>query len=223
MSSLIKYVALTLFLSLLPALMQAQGEKDTVSDPTGYLSMGARNSVGIFESNGEKFFGTGAGGQFALQIAKDFNSHYFADWIVSNIDNLAQRFDFHSGFSMMPQVFSFPAGKKRVSLFPLAGICIDYTKFSITTGNNYKHGPAWLERYSFAVQAGCGATMSVSKRLDFSLETHYMLHIGTDIEIDKEGKNVLLTKLTGTNLEGHLFFAVSMDYKLFRLWRKKSS
>lgn len=223
MSKLIKYVAPALFLLLLPVLMQAQGKKDTIDDPTGFLSMGARNSIGIFESNGQKFFGTGAGGQFALQIAKDFNSHWFADWIVSNIDNVAQRFDFHSGFSMMPQVFSIPAGKKHLGVFPLAGICIDYTKFSITTGNNYKHGPAWLERYSFAVQAGCGVTLPVSKRLDFSFESHYMLHIGTDVEIEMEGKNVELTKLTGTNLEGHLFFAVSMDFKLFRLWKKRSS
>jgi hypothetical protein len=223
MNSLIKYIAIIFSLMSLPMVMQAQVKKDTISDPTGYLSMGARNSIGVFESNGRKFFGTGAGGQFALQIAPDFNSHWFADWIVSNIDNLAQRFDFHSGFSMMPQVVSFPAGKKRVSLFPLAGICIDYTKFSITTGNNYKHGPSWLERYSFAVQAGGGVTLPVSKRLDFSLETHYMLHIGTDVEIDLDGKNVELTKLSGTNLEGHLFLAISMDFKLFRLWKPKTS
>jgi hypothetical protein len=204
-------------------LLTAQTNKDSVPDQTGYLSMGARNSVGIFTSNGKYFVGTGAGGQFALRIAKNFNSHWFADWIVSNIENKAQRYDFHSGFSMMPEVFSPRVGKTHIALFPLGGICIDYTKFSITTGNNYTNGPTFLERYSFAVQAGLGLTVPVSKRLDFSFETHYMFHIGTDVEINIDGDNVELIKKTGTNMEGHLFFAISMDYKLFRLWRKKSS
>jgi hypothetical protein len=223
MRTFLKIMALVLIFSLPPALLQAQAKKDTISDPTGYLSLGARNSIGMFRSNGRSFTGTGAGGQFGIRIAKDFNSHYFADWIVSNIDNLAQRFDFHSGFSMMPEIVSLPLSTSRLSLFPLAGICIDYTKFSVTSGNNIAPGKkSFEERYSFAVQAGCGATLPVSRRLDFTVDVHYMLHIGTDVEIDiREGKDVLISKINGTNLEGHLFFAFSMDFKLFRLWRKK--
>ncbi len=202
---------------------QPQPEKEMKADPTGFLSMGARNCISMFTTNGKQFVGTGMGGQFALRIAKDFNSHWFADWITSNISNLAQRNDFHSGFSMMPEVFSKPIGTSRISLFPLAGFCIDYTKFTITSGKNIATGPNYVERYSFAAQAGCGATIPVSDQLDFSLEAHYMLHVGTDVDIKMEDNRVQLIKQSGNNLEGHFILALSMDFKLFRLWQKKSS
>jgi hypothetical protein len=206
--------------------MQAQESKknDTLSDPTGYLSIGARNCFSSFFSQGKGFVGTGAGGQFALRIAKDFNSHYFADWIVSNVSNLAQRYDFHSGFSMMPQLFSPRVGKKHLSVFPLAGICIDYTKFSVTTGIDSVSLPRYVERYSFAVQAGFGVTLPVSNKLDVSLEAHYMLHIGTCVGILINGNNVRLLEMQPAGnlcLEGHYVLAFSMDYKLFKLWKKR--
>jgi hypothetical protein len=205
--------------------LQAQSKKDSVPDQTGFLSMGARNCVSAFISQGKMYVGTGAGGQFALRIAKNFNSHWFADWIVSNIANKAQRYDFHSGFSMMPEVYSPRVGKTHIALFPLAGICIDYTKLSATTGH-VATGPSFLERYSFAIQAGIGATVPVSKRLDFSLEVHYMLHIGTCVGIDINGNDVYIHQMRPSEnvcLEGHYVIAISVDYKMFRLWRKKAS
>lgn len=214
---------IALLFSLTPLLSQAQEELHLKSDPTGFLSMGARSCNSIFTTNGKRFVGTGMGGQFALQIAKDFNSHWFADWITSNINNLAERNDFHSGFSMMPQIASVPVGTNRVALYPLAGFCIDYTKFTITSGKNITSGPNYAERYSFAAQAGCGATIPVSDQLDFSLEAHYMLHVGTDVDIELNDNQVQLIKKSGNNLEGHFVLAISMDFKLFRLWRKKVS
>src|ERR1035437_2930995 len=217
-----KLAIIVVFFSILPSL-QAEVKKDTIADPTGYLSMGARNCISVFTTNGKSFIGTGAGGQFALQIAKDFNSHWFADWITSNIDNLAQRNDFHSGFSMMPQIFSIPVGSKHISLFSIAGFCIDYTKFTITNGKKITSGSNYAERSGFAAQAGCGATIPVSYQLNFSLEAHYMLHVGTDVDINMNGNDVQLIKQSGNNLEGHFILALSMDFKLFKLWRKKSS
>lgn len=217
----LKLLIIVVVSSFVPALVLAQAETDSITDNTGYLSIGARGCTSIFFTNGKRFAGTGAGGQFAIQIAKHFNSHYFADWIVSNIDNNAQRVDFHSGFSMMPEVIAPKIKNTPISLFPLAGICIDYTKFTVTTGK-ITSGPTYLERYSFAVQAGAGLTIPVSKRLDFSLEGHYMVHIGTDIDIKMEDDNISLIKQKGTNLEGHFVVAVSVDYKLFRLWKGNS-
>jgi hypothetical protein len=217
-----KPIILLIFFFIHP-LLQAQEKQDSISDPSGFFSLGSRNCISIFTTNGKSFVGTGAGGEFGIWIARDFNSHYFADWIASNIDNIAQRIDFHSGFSMMPQVFAPKAGTTGISAFPLVGICIDYTKFSITSGNNYLNGPKWLERYSFAVQAGAGATLPVSEKLDMTIDGHYMVHIGTDVEIERNGNDVLLVKKGGTNLEGHLLFAFSINYKLFRLWARKSS
>ena len=223
MKSYFKDIAIVLVFSFSYIFSQAQEKKDASSDPTGFLSMGARSCISIFTTNGKEFVGTGVGGQFALQIAKNFNSHWFADWITSNINNRAQRVDFHSGFSMMPQIFSKPIGTTSISLFPLAGFCIDYTKFTITTGKNTSSGPNHIDRYSFAAQAGCGATIPVSERLNVSLETHYMLHIGTDVDIAMSGDDVRLVKQKGSNLEGHFILALSIDYKLFKLWQKKSS
>ncbi len=218
-----KSLVIVLIFYLIHSLSSAQEIKAPSADPTGYLSMGARNCASIFTTNGKSFVGTGMGGQFALHIAKDFNSHWFADWITSNINNLAQRNDFHSGFSMMPEVLSIPAGARRIALYPLAGFCIDYTKFTITSGKKSAPGPNYIERYSFAAQAGCGATIPISDQLDFSLEAHYMLHVGTDVDIALNDNEVTLIKQSGNNLEGHFILAISMDFKLFKLWQKKSS
>ena len=223
MKSYVKNIAVVMVFSLMHSLLQAQAGKDTIPDQTGFLSMGVRSCISIFTTNKKTFVGTGAGGQFALRIAKHFNSHWFADGIVSNISNLAQRIDFHSGFSMMPEVFSPRIGATHIALFPLAGICIDYTRFTITTGENIPGGPTSVDRFSFAVQAGCGATIPVSKRLDISLEAHYMVHIGNDVDININGDQVHLIKKNGVNLEGHFLLALSIDYKLFRLWGRKSS
>jgi len=223
MKSYLRNIAIVLFFSSIAHLSAAQENQDTKADPSGYLSMGVRNCASIFTTNGKSFVGTGMGGQFGLHIAKNFNSHWFADWITSNIDNLAQRNDFHSGFSMMPEVMSIPIGVKRISLFPLAGFCIDYTKFTITSGKKISSGPNYVERYSFAAQAGCGATLPVSERLDFSLEAHYMLHVGTDVDIAMNENEVRLIKQGGNNLKGHFVLARSIDFKLFKLWEKKSS
>ncbi len=223
MKPYLRNIAIVFVFTLAHLLSQAQEGQNTKGDAAGYLSMGARTCNSIFTTNGKRFVGTGMGGQFALRIAKDFNSHWFADWITSNINNLAERNDFHSGFSMMPEVISIPLGVKRVSLFPLAGFCIDYTKFTVTTGKKASSSPNYAERYSFAAQAGCGATIPVSDRLDFSLEAHYMLHVGTDVDIELNDNEVRLIKQRGNNLEGHFVLALSMDFKLFKLWQKKAS
>jgi len=221
MRSYLRNITITLIFSLLPFLLKAQAKKDSLPDPTDYLSIGARNCFSSFFSGKRAFVGTGAGGQFGYRIAKNFNSHYFADWIVSNVANLAQRFDFHSGFSMMPEIISARAGKNHISLFPLAGICIDYTKLSVTTGKTEAQSPRFVERYSFACQIGFGATIPVSSRLDISLEAHYMLHIGTCVGINLLDNNVvqLIQMQPGGNvcLEGHYVLALSMDFKLFKL------
>ena len=221
MKQYLRIIAFVLIFFFVPFLLKAQVKKDSITDPTDYLSIGARNCFSSFFSGKRAFVGTGAGGQFGYRIAKNFNSHYFADWIVSNIANLAQRFDFHSGFSMMPEVLSPQIGKNHISLFPLAGICIDYTKLSVTTGKVESQSPSFVERYSFACQIGLGATLPVSKRLDISLEAHYMLHIGTCVGINLLGDNeVQLIKMQPNGnvcLEGHYVLALSMDFKLFKL------
>lgn len=222
MKSLKKYFAVLFLLLAIHIPLNAQKFRETQEDPTGFISMGARNCISIFTTNGKSFVGTGAGGQFALQIDENFNSHWFADWITSNIDNLAQRNDFHSGFSMMPTVFSPRMGKNHIAFYPLGGFCIDYTKFIVTTGK-IAVGPRSVDRYSFAAQAGCGATIPISERLNFSLETHYMLHVGNDVDMKWSGEDVQLIKTNGANIEGHFVLAISMDYKICRLWRKKSA
>ena len=221
MRKYIRNITIVLIFTLPQTLLLAQEKSNSTLDPVDYLSIGARNCFSSFFSGKRAFVGTGAGGQFGYRIAKNFNSHYFADWIVSNVANLAQRFDFHSGFSMMPEVISAPAGKNHISLFPLAGICIDYTKLSVTTGKTKAQSPRFVERYSFACQIGFGATLPVSNRLDISLEAHYMLHIGTCVGINLLDNNEvqLLQMQPGGNvcLEGHYVLALSMDFKLFKL------
>lgn len=198
-------------------------QENKTDSKVGFLSLGVRNSIGFFFTEGKIFTGTSVGGQFGLRITENLNSHWFGDYIITNFSNLAQRADVHGGFSMMPNVFARSGNHSRISAFPLAGFCIDYTKISVTNGKNVSSGPSFAERYSFATQFGLGVHTPISERLDFSLETHYMLHIGTDIDLKLNNDEVEIIKNKGTNLEGHLLFAASIEYKLFRLWERRCS
>lgn len=188
------------------------------ADPSGYLSLGVRNSLGFFVSDGVTFPGTSVGGVLGMQITKNIASHWFGDYITTGFNDLARRTDVHGGFSLMPSFGKGAGSGKKIFAFPLAGFCIDYTKISVTNGHTSPEGERFAERYSFATQLGLGAGLKLSERVIWTIESHYMLHIGTDLDVLVTGDDVEIKRSSGANLEGHFLFAMSIEYRMFRLW-----
>jgi hypothetical protein len=75
------------------------------------------------------------------------------------------------------------------------------------------------ERFSSAVQAGAGVHFNLSLRLDLSFVTQYMLHLGNEIHTEvHEGQLEFHEEEEGSSFEGHLFFHLSINYKIADLW-----
>jgi hypothetical protein len=47
-----------------------------------------------------------------------------------------------------------------------------------------------------------------------------MIHLTKEIDAEIDGKNIALVDGHDPSLEGHLLTTVSLNYKLFRIWKK---
>lgn len=198
--------------------VHAQKTNGVYDNKSGYLSLGVRNTLGLFITEGKTYFGKSAGGNFGLRFGDTYHSRWFGDYITTNFNDLASRNDVHGGFSFMPEFAMNKSAENPVMFYPLAGFCIDYTKISVNPAKAVATGASSDERYSFATQFGLGFRIPLSARLDFAFDAHYMLHIGTDIDVHIHGNEVELIHHKGSNLEGHLLFAATLEYKMFKLW-----
>lgn len=196
----------------------AQEEKRELVNSVGGLSMGTRNTFSLFSTESRTFVGMSVGGQLRLRIHKLVNSDWFGDYVTTNVDDLATRTDFHGGVSIMPYTFGTPSLYKP-TFYPLAGFCIDYTRLNVTSGITELDDPRMLERYSFAIQLGVGMQIPLSQRFDFTTTIHYMLHTGSDVHMHLNGDNVSLAMHRGFQLEGHFLTSLSLNYKLFNIWK----
>jgi hypothetical protein len=80
-----------------------------------------------------------------------------------------------------------------------------------------------LQKISSAVQAGLGMHYNITDRMDVSLTTQYMMHLGYDINttiIETDGKkDILIEKDKIKGIEGHLLINVSLNVRLCDLWK----
>jgi hypothetical protein len=60
--------------------------------------------------------------------------------------------------------------------------------------------------------------INLSERLDLSVVSQYMIHLGTDIHADRHDTEVHFHQEKGASLEGHLLFHVGINYKIADLW-----
>jgi hypothetical protein len=179
----------------------------------GLFSLGVRSTLSGFIGSNVLSSGTGfgLGGQFRIQPAKMVNTDWFFDYITENAGDLANRTDYHIGWSVLYYPILKPAAFARPYI--LAGHCFDYTKLEENANRtNY------LERWSSAVQGGIGVHLNLSERLDLSLLGQYMIHLGTDIHEEYENGQVIFHEEKGGTLEGHLLFNASINYKIADLW-----
>lgn len=184
---------------------------------SGMFSLGARTTTSLFNDGGTDSFGLGLGGQFRLQLAERINTDWFFDYLRSDIGTVGNRTDYHIGWS----VLFYPYLKKENDIvkstlfkpFILAGHCFDYTHLQENQNpSNFR------ERWSSAVQAGIGTHINLNKKLDLTIMTQYMMHLGNHIHAHTSGNTLHLSEEQGASLEGHLLVTLGLNYKIGKLW-----
>jgi hypothetical protein len=189
-------------------------EKGNNTFSGGVISLGARTTGSLFNDEGSGN-GTGLGGQFRVQFSDEVNSDWFADYITSPLGNFANRTDYHIGWSVMFYPLKHNAEKPAfLKPYMVIGHCFDYTRV-VDNRDSKNYG----ERWSSAVQGGLGTHFNLTPRMDISLTSQYMIHLGNDILAEgREDGSVVIKDEKGSSLEGHLLMTVSMNYKIADLW-----
>lgn len=177
----------------------------------GIASVGVRTTLSTFNHGVFGNSGMGLGGQFRLQFADRVNSDWFFDYITGGIEDFAHRTDYHIGWSVMyyPMKNLMP----KVRPYVLGGHCFDYTRLV----DNF-NSANFVERWSSAVQGGLGVHFNLTQRLDISVVSQYMIHLGSDVHADLHNGEVEFHQEKGASLEGHLLFHVGINYKIADLW-----
>lgn len=178
----------------------------------GWFSLGGRSTVSAFDHDG---WGLGTGGQFRILLSNRVNTDWFADYISINVQDKIRSEYYHIGWSVLFYPFSSLQYPKVIQPYILAGHCFDYNKKTILSSG------ASLDRWGSAVQAGLGTHFNLTKRFDVSLTCQYMIHLTGELESDIHGNNISIVKENKSTFEGHLLTTVSVNYKLFHLWRRR--
>ena len=177
----------------------------------GLFSLGVRSTTSLFSDKGAAFSGIGWGGQFRIQLAKRLNTEWFLDYMRSNIQHLANRTDYHIGWSVMYYFTDKVA--PPVKPYIVAGHCFDRTQIIDNTNSSNR-----ILKNSSAIQAGAGVHFNLSERLDITFLAQYMLHLGKDVHAHIENNQVVLERHQGTGIEGHMLLTLGMNYKIADLW-----
>lgn len=190
-----------------------ENSKDTLPrmNNAGWFSLGGRSTISAFSNEG---FGLGTGGQFRVQLNNKVNTDWFADYIIMNDDKVRSEY-IHIGWSVLFYPFEkFQYPHRKMQPFILAGHCFDYNQKTILAN------PAVTKnRWGSAVQAGIGTHFNLSNRFDITLMSQYMIHLTKELEVVEEGGNYSIEKRSPNILQGHLLTTVSVNYKLFKLWK----
>ena len=209
---IIKLTFLICFLTSVNSYAQPESESTTSSN-AGWFTLGGRSTVSLFDLDGT---GLGTGGQFRIQLSNRVNTDWFADYITINMKEGVRSTYYHIGWSVLYYPFEELRYPKLVQPYILAGHCFDYNeKTAINTPSISK------SRWGSAIQAGIGAHFNLSKRFDLSLTAQYMIHLTKELEVEQhENGDIHIQDHSHNSLEGHLLATVSLNYKLFRLWKK---
>lgn len=179
----------------------------------GEFALGLRSTTSFFDNTNNGKPGIGTGGNFRIRLADRVNTDWFADYIMSTTDVL-KRNDFHIGWSVMYYPFSYE--NKGFKPYVLAGHCFDYTQLVDLTNFTYK-----ADRWSSAIQGGIGTHYYFTERFDMTLQTQYMMHLGTHLHSEVHDGALDFHTEKGALSEGHLLVTVGFNYTLGKLWGRK--
>ena len=183
----------------------------------GDFDLGMRTSVSFFNDAG--YLGQGVGGQFRLRILERLNTEWYADILTTNIGDVGTRKDMHVGWSVMFYMLNTERVKGKFTPYIIAGHCFDGSQIYENRNrlNTQKNS-------SSAVQMGLGTSYNITDNFDLTLTCQYMNHLGghmkSEIYADSEGgKRLNIEKSSKTDFEGHLLVNLSLNVKLFDLWK----
>lgn len=197
-------------------------EKDPES---GKIQVGVRTVVSAFSDS--KYSGFGLGGQFRIKFGSRLNSEWFADYITTNIEDYADRVDYHIGWAVQYYPFNKEVVKGKFTPYIEAGNCFDKTLVTLNPSSSltYYSPVMSLSRNSTAIHLGMGTCYNLSDNFDISLAAMYMVHLGQDIhtEVVKGPTDIPTVQLYKSNatLEGHLLINLSLNVYLGKLWGRK--
>lgn len=178
----------------------------------GLFSLGTRTTTSFFNHNSIGASGLGIGGQFRIQLADRLNTEWFSDYMRSTVDGVANRTDYHIGWSVM--YYFTDRTTPRIKPYILAGHCFDGTEIQDNRNPSNR-----ISKLSSAIQAGAGVHFNLTERMDLTLITQYMFHLGADVHAELEDDGHLhLEKHKGTGIEGHLLVTLGINYKIIDLW-----
>lgn len=200
---------------LLPLTFIVNAQLFAQTSDYNYFSLGGRSTISGFSHDG---WGIGTGGQFRVEFSKRVNTDWFADYIVVQNNPEIKSEYYHIGWSVLFYPFEkwrFP--EYRFQPFVLAGHCFDYNKKSVVSVPSVS-----IDRWGSAVQGGLGTHFHINERTDLTLMTQYMIHLTEEVDLHKhEDGKYEPHKHSHGKLEGHLLITLSMNYKIFRLWKRK--
>jgi len=206
---------LLLFLTLLFFTECRAQSSDSVSASiknSGYFSLGGRSTFSAFGDEGN---GLGSGGQFRIQLSSRINTEWFADYITINVNNKVRSEYYHIGWSVMYYLLPDKKHPRLIQPYIVAGHCFDYNKMTeMANPLNTKN------RLGSAVQAGIAMHFNLSSKFDISLTCQYMIHFTENLSAKTDSDPIEIKKENESALQGHLLTTISLNYKIFRLWKK---
>ncbi|MBX7181405.1 MAG: hypothetical protein K1X82_04775 [Bacteroidia bacterium] len=182
----------------------------------GDFELGMRSTGSFFNDAGGA--GMGVGGQFRLRVVKRINTEWYADFFTVNVGDIGTRKDMHIGWSVMIYPFNAEKVKGKFTPYIIAGHCFDGAR--VYENNNPSNEQ---RKYSMAVQMGLGSSYNLSNNFDLTLTCQYMNHLGgrmhSRIEGERFSKTLVIEKTNKIDFEGHLLVTLSLNVKLFDLWK----
>ncbi len=203
-----KFIVISIF--FVSSLVNAQ-DIQLKNNQGGLLSLGVRSTISAFNDSKTNNFGKGIGGQFRMQLSERVNTDWFFDYLTSDIGSVAHRSDYHIGWSVL--FYPYLKENQLIKPYIVAGHCFDYSYMAENIDKNNS-----AKRWSSAVQAGIGTHINLSKRMDLSLTSQYMIHLGNHIHPVISSSSIVFQNEGGISLEGHLLLTVGLNYKLIDLW-----
>lgn len=203
---------LTIFLLLQVAVLAQKTIENKTPSNGGWFSLGGRSTISLFDHDGT---GLGTGGQFRIQLSNSVNTDWFADYIMITENERVRSIYYHIGWSVLYYPFHKLQYPKLLQPYIVAGHCFDYNRKTDMLNPEISR-----DRWGSAVQAGIGTHFNLSQKFDISLTCQYMIHLTKALDAQIINNIVKIEDHKHSALEGHLLTTISLNYKLFRLWKK---
>ncbi len=178
----------------------------------GRLTLGSRATFSMFEED-QSNNGLGVGGQFRIQLTERVNTEWFADYFKTGIQNIGNRNTGHIGWSVMYYILNpTTVNSKKIQPYLMMGHCFDYANYQF-----YKNNQTF-SRWTSAIQGGLGTHVKINNKVECSIATQYMTHLGNHLHIHEVNDSYEIHQENSLSLHGHLLFTLSINYMLGKLW-----